>query len=135
MPPPRVVEKAIGEKRVINHAAVGISVCPEIDVDALLAGVGALPAASVLLRWAAVICMVYGRRAAGGRGCAACWVAAGPRLCRLLWALARWATSLLSALAMACSALPRPPTTPAAARPPQRTRRSGRPSWRSTRTR
>ena len=40
MPPPRVVEKAIGEKRVVNHAPVGISVCPEMDVEALLAGVG-----------------------------------------------------------------------------------------------
>jgi hypothetical protein len=40
MPPPRVVEKAIGEKRVVNHAPVGISVCPEMDVEALLEGVG-----------------------------------------------------------------------------------------------
>ncbi|KAI7843474.1 hypothetical protein COHA_002950 [Chlorella ohadii] len=39
MPPPRVVEKAIGEKRVIAHAPVGISVCPELDVEAVLAGI------------------------------------------------------------------------------------------------
>lgn len=40
MPPPRVVEKAIGEKRVVAHAPVGISVCPELDVEAVLAGIG-----------------------------------------------------------------------------------------------
>lgn len=41
MPPPRVVEKAIGEKRVIGFSPVGISVCPELDVQALLAGIPA----------------------------------------------------------------------------------------------
>jgi glycerol-3-phosphate O-acyltransferase len=41
MPPPRAVEKAIGEKRVVNFAPVGISLCPELDVEALLAGIGA----------------------------------------------------------------------------------------------
>ncbi|KAL4425187.1 hypothetical protein ABPG75_009203 [Micractinium tetrahymenae] len=41
MPPPRVVEKEIGEKRVIGFSPVGISVCPELDVEALLADIPA----------------------------------------------------------------------------------------------
>ncbi|PSC67442.1 Glycerol-3-phosphate chloroplastic [Micractinium conductrix] len=41
MPPPRVVEKEIGEKRVIGFSPVGIAACPELDVDAILAGVPA----------------------------------------------------------------------------------------------
>lgn len=39
MPPPVSIEKVIGEQRVVNHAGVGISVAPELDVDALLASV------------------------------------------------------------------------------------------------
>ena len=37
MPPPRAVEVSIGEERRVFHAPVGISVCPELDVDAILA--------------------------------------------------------------------------------------------------
>lgn len=41
MPPPTSIEKTIGEQRVVNHAGVGISVGPELDVDSLLAAVPA----------------------------------------------------------------------------------------------
>ena len=43
MPPPDKLEKAVGEKRISNFAPVGISICPELDVDAILAGVGEWP--------------------------------------------------------------------------------------------
>lgn len=39
MPPPATLEKSLGEKRITNHAPVGISVCPELDLDAILEGV------------------------------------------------------------------------------------------------
>jgi len=39
MPPPRSVEKNIGERRLVFHAPVGISLGAELDVDAVLAGV------------------------------------------------------------------------------------------------
>lgn len=39
MPPPKVVEKDIGEKRLVFHAPVGISVGQELDVDAILEGI------------------------------------------------------------------------------------------------
>lgn len=40
MPPPRVVEKSIGEKREVFHAPVGISVGAELDTEAIVAGIG-----------------------------------------------------------------------------------------------
>lgn len=40
MPPPRTVEKAVGERRLFGHSPVGISVCPELDVEAVLEGIG-----------------------------------------------------------------------------------------------
>ncbi|KAI3435020.1 hypothetical protein D9Q98_003072 [Chlorella vulgaris] len=39
MPPPRVVEKAIGEKRIIGFSPVGIALCPELDVGAIVEGI------------------------------------------------------------------------------------------------
>jgi hypothetical protein len=42
MPPPRVVEKAIGEKRIIGFSPVGIALCPELDVGAIVEGIGEL---------------------------------------------------------------------------------------------
>jgi glycerol-3-phosphate O-acyltransferase len=41
MPPPQTVSKSIGEERRVFHAAVGVSVCPELHVDSLLAGIPA----------------------------------------------------------------------------------------------
>lgn len=40
MPPPVKIEEAIGERRKTNFAGVGISVTPEIDVDAVLKDLG-----------------------------------------------------------------------------------------------
>jgi hypothetical protein len=40
MTPPKVVEKNVGEKRLVFHAPVGIAVCPELDMEALSAGIG-----------------------------------------------------------------------------------------------
>lgn len=48
MPPPRVVEKEIGEKRIIGFSPVGISVCPELDVEAILADIPAGKAQAAL---------------------------------------------------------------------------------------
>lgn len=48
MPPPRVVEKEIGEKRVIGFSPVGISVCAELDVEAILADIPAGKQAALL---------------------------------------------------------------------------------------
>lgn len=39
MPPPKVVEKDIGEERLVFHAPVGISLGEELDVDAILHGI------------------------------------------------------------------------------------------------
>eukprot|EP00204_Picochlorum_oklahomense_P000837 CAMPEP_0118797840 /NCGR_PEP_ID=MMETSP1161-20130426/298_1 /TAXON_ID=249345 /ORGANISM="Picochlorum oklahomensis, Strain CCMP2329" /LENGTH=433 /DNA_ID=CAMNT_0006725059 /DNA_START=15 /DNA_END=1316 /DNA_ORIENTATION=+ len=39
MPPPKVVEKDIGEKRLVFHAPVGISIGKELEVDSILDGV------------------------------------------------------------------------------------------------
>jgi len=39
MPPPKTVEKSIGEQRLVFHSPVGIALCQELDVDALLEGV------------------------------------------------------------------------------------------------
>ena len=39
MPPPKVVEKDIGEKRLVFHAPVGISIGQELDVDSILSGI------------------------------------------------------------------------------------------------
>lgn len=39
MPPPREVQKSIGEKRVVFHQSVGISVCAELDVEKLVEGI------------------------------------------------------------------------------------------------
>lgn len=39
MPPPKSVEKSIGERRLVFHEPVGISVCEELNVDELLQGV------------------------------------------------------------------------------------------------
>ena len=39
MPPPKVVEKAIGEQRVMGHAAVGLAMCDELDPVALTEGI------------------------------------------------------------------------------------------------
>ena len=39
MPPPKVVEKDIGEKRLVFHAPVGIAIGHELDVDAILEGI------------------------------------------------------------------------------------------------
>ena len=39
MPPPKQVEKNIGEKRLVFHAPVGISVGKELDVDSILEGI------------------------------------------------------------------------------------------------
>lgn len=36
MPPPRTVDKAIGERRMTNYSPVGISLCEELDVQAIL---------------------------------------------------------------------------------------------------
>ena len=38
MPPPKVVEAAIGERRITNFTPVGISVCEPLDVAAAVAG-------------------------------------------------------------------------------------------------
>ena len=35
-----MVEKNVGEKRLVFHAPVGIAVCPELDTEALSAGIG-----------------------------------------------------------------------------------------------
>lgn len=40
MPPPKSVEKAIGERRLVFHAPVGISLCEEMELEALAAGAG-----------------------------------------------------------------------------------------------
>ncbi|KAJ9513940.1 hypothetical protein QJQ45_021048, partial [Haematococcus lacustris] len=39
MPPPRTVDKAIGERRMTNYTPVGISVCEELVPDVAVAGV------------------------------------------------------------------------------------------------
>jgi len=39
MPPPKVVEKDIGEERLVFHAPVGISIGEELNVDSILSGV------------------------------------------------------------------------------------------------
>ncbi|KAK9806373.1 hypothetical protein WJX72_012050 [[Myrmecia] bisecta] len=36
MPPPKVVEKGLGERRLTHFAGAGISVCEELDVDAIV---------------------------------------------------------------------------------------------------
>lgn len=41
MPPPASLEKAVGEKRLTNYAPCGVSICPELDTDTILEGVGA----------------------------------------------------------------------------------------------
>ncbi|GAB4815594.1 hypothetical protein N2152v2_002640, partial [Parachlorella kessleri] len=41
MPPPASLEKTVGERRVTNHAAVGVSVCSPLDIEAILADVPA----------------------------------------------------------------------------------------------
>lgn len=38
LPPPKTVEKAIGEKRLVGYSPVGLSLAPELDLEALLAG-------------------------------------------------------------------------------------------------
>lgn len=38
MPPPKKVEKELGEKRIIGHHGVGISVAPQVDFEAVTAG-------------------------------------------------------------------------------------------------
>ncbi|KIY97363.1 hypothetical protein MNEG_10600 [Monoraphidium neglectum] len=37
MPPPPTIDKALGERRLTNYTGVGISVAPELDVDAVTA--------------------------------------------------------------------------------------------------
>ena len=39
MPPPTSVEKSIGEQRLLGHAPVGLAICPELDTDAITAGI------------------------------------------------------------------------------------------------
>lgn len=39
MPPPKTVDKAIGERRMTNFTPVGISLCEELDVAAILKGI------------------------------------------------------------------------------------------------
>ncbi len=39
MPPPKVVEKDIGEERLVFHAPVGIALGEELDVDTILNGI------------------------------------------------------------------------------------------------
>ena len=41
MPPPRTINRDIGERRVTNWTPVGISLCEELDVERVLAGVNA----------------------------------------------------------------------------------------------
>ncbi len=41
MPPPKELEKALGEKRVTNYAGCGVSVGEAIDVESV---VGSIPA-------------------------------------------------------------------------------------------
>ncbi len=41
MPPPKTVDKSLGERRLTNYTGVGISVGAELDVDALTAPAGA----------------------------------------------------------------------------------------------
>ncbi|KAI8466897.1 MAG: glycerol-3-phosphate acyltransferase [Monoraphidium minutum] len=40
MPPPKTVDKALGERRLTNYTGVGISAAPELDVDAIVAPAG-----------------------------------------------------------------------------------------------
>jgi glycerol-3-phosphate O-acyltransferase len=50
MPPPKTVDKALGERRLTAWSGVGISVCEELDWQAVISGeggVGVRPA-----RWA-----------------------------------------------------------------------------------
>ena len=36
MPPPKTLEKAVGERRLTNFTPVGISLAPELDVEAII---------------------------------------------------------------------------------------------------
>ncbi|EFJ48252.1 hypothetical protein VOLCADRAFT_81121 [Volvox carteri f. nagariensis] len=38
MPPPKTVDKSIGERRLTNYTGVGISVCEELDVASIISG-------------------------------------------------------------------------------------------------
>ncbi len=39
MPPPPATEKAVGERRLTNYVGVGIALGPELDLDAIVAGI------------------------------------------------------------------------------------------------
>ncbi|KAL4543286.1 hypothetical protein Ndes2437B_g01130 [Nannochloris sp. 'desiccata'] len=39
MPPPKSIEKSIGERRLLGHAPVGLAVCEELDTEKLVAGI------------------------------------------------------------------------------------------------
>lgn len=39
MPPPKVVEKAVGEKRINNYTGTGISIGAELDAAGIAAGI------------------------------------------------------------------------------------------------
>lgn len=41
MPPPKAVLKVIGENRLLAYSPIGLSLCPELDVEALLADIPA----------------------------------------------------------------------------------------------
>lgn len=39
MPPPKTVDKALGERRLTNYTPVGISLCEELNVDKIVSGI------------------------------------------------------------------------------------------------
>jgi len=43
MPPPQELQKNLGERRLTYYSACGVSVCPELDVDAIVGNSGTTP--------------------------------------------------------------------------------------------
>lgn len=61
MPPPKTVDKALGERRMVNFTGVGISVGEELDVEALSAGTSSREeiTAAVTKATYAAVCTLY----------------------------------------------------------------------------
>eukprot|EP00878_Enallax_costatus_P002142 GHUV01002310.1.p1 GENE.GHUV01002310.1~~GHUV01002310.1.p1 ORF type:complete len:410 (+),score=143.65 GHUV01002310.1:222-1451(+) len=58
MPPPKTVDKALGERRITAYSGVGISVCDELDWQAIISGIEVKEAAQKALAdaaWQAVV--------------------------------------------------------------------------------
>ena len=75
MPPPPALQKEIGERRLTYHVGVGLSLAPELDVEAAVAGIDAADkegrAAAVAKKAYEAVCAEYAplqNAVAAGRG-------------------------------------------------------------------